>query len=291
MKKIIIIPFILISIVSKAQFYTSFNIGYSIPTNTEKYNIFSERTELNSTITNSVTTIDDISGKKYYKNEIKTFELIKGVFFSAGTGYLFKNKYRLSLNLNYFDNQSFNNFASDNNITYTTIFVNSSATSNYTCTSTYTSRNLSFSPNIGYNINYKKFSSEFFVGFNIDYFWSFIEINNNLKVFQLNTGEEPNSKSIYKMKSNYIDQANLNGGIVFMYKLSNHLQLALTGKFYYRINSTYNEDKYILYYSYRETNTTPIIDETEREINYYGAFYYKNIDLSIGVRYNFGGNK
>jgi len=56
-----------------------------------------------------------------------------------------------------------------------------------------------------------------------------------------------------------------------------------------RINSAHY-DKYILYYSYKETNTTPIIDETERKANYYSGFFYKNIDLSLGIRYNFAKN-
>lgn len=288
MKKIGFLILTLISLESNAQFFTQFNIGYSFPIQTDRTTIFSKKNTMPLQIYNYHTIEDKINDtliSKAYKNN---FTLIKGFYISMGGGYISKKNFRVSLNIDYFDNHSFNNINNDANIIENHEYIDSSLTRQDIYTTTFTCKTLTANPNIAYVLRNKRFSTEFFLGFNITTLWMFRDMVTN----SLITNSEGNNVAevVQKIKYKSTTLFNFNYGISLLYKLSDKMQLLFTSKFYYAQNSFYLPDKATFYYysidsswGQNETNTN------KYGINSYDGimYFYKTIDFTFGLRYIF----
>jgi len=295
MRKLIILMFAISTFVVNAQFYAQFNIGYSVPIQTDKRNIFSK----NNTLTpprmyNQHILHDKINDTTIYRTEDIRFEMIKGIFIDVEGGYILKNKIRFSLNFSYFDNHTLTSFNKNN--TKEVVEESNDSTNNWgeqysykKYVYNYTCQSLTVNPNIAYIVNYKKFSSEFFIGFTTTYLWFYK--NTYLNSFSENKYSSGKSYITIKDKYKPIKIFNINYGIQFLYKLTKSLNLSFNAKFHFAQNGFYLPNKKTrYYYSIESSWGQNEISEEEKEMDSYDSqfYFYKTIDLSLGIRYTFG---
>ena len=99
MKKLIIISLIIIAFVSNAQFYTEFNIGYSLPIQTDRATIFSKKNTFTpNRMYNKYTFEDEINDTILYNSQEIKFSMVQGISIGMTGGYILNKKFNFSIN-------------------------------------------------------------------------------------------------------------------------------------------------------------------------------------------------
>jgi hypothetical protein len=291
MKKYLILMVITIFvIVSKAQIYTQFDVGYSLP-------IY----EKNDTWT------DEIIGSREYSSHKKSinFSAFAGAKMNIKAGYLLKNKFQFEFGFSYFNNYKFQ--ISDKNRTiYDSLKTEPLGTPDpyYHLIEevSYSSKYYSFNPSIAYVASVNKFSFTFLVGTSFRYVTIYKDFNGEIKTNKSDlTFSTSNTYEYYSIINEYFP-SDLNivvyTGLGVSYNFTDRISMAFNIDFPLYSPEIILPDKKTKYYSkfevYENEELTYNIEETEEEEldnpdNF--SFNTKIINLSLGIRYTFTKNK
>ncbi len=269
---------IISSIYAKSQLYTQFNFGYSVP-------IYNDRKFHNLDYYNYITTNDtsSVTETNLFLTDDDYLKINNGYFFFNETGYLIKNKFSISLNTYYFDNnltKTSDKIRStyyqivDNNLIY-------SKTSRYN----YNSSQIRISPQISLHFKIKELQYIFSLG----YSFSSIKVYSSID-YKSTYGDS------YKKELTLYDEKKIKQSILisnsFLCRLTEKISINSTitlSPLYFNVGKTIQNS--IKGYKY-DVNTNQYIyyeDNVEKEVSgdVLDSYHYFSIGVSVGIRYTF----
>jgi len=290
-KYLIIISIIIFVIVSKAQVYTQFNIGYSIP-------IY----EKNDTWINTKIKAIGFDISDSHKKSIN-FSAFSGLSFNLKTGYILKNKFQFELGFSYFNNYKLQ-ISNNNKTTYDSLNTETLGTPDPYLHliegNSYFSKYYSINPSVAYIASIKKFSFTFLLGSSFQQTTIFKDFSGEIKTNKDDWigNSTSNTYEYYSIVKEYFP-SDLNiivhSGLGIAYNFANKISLIFNANFPLYSQDIILPNTKTKYYSnfeaFENGKLTYNKEETEEEVientdNY--SFNTKTISFSLGVRYTFG---
>lgn len=283
MKKLLLVPFLIITLSSYAQWFVETDIGYACSLNKE------------SDWYSNMSVVRDQNGNSEYNNIETEFTIAQSPFIMLRSGYEF-NRLEFSLGFIYYDQKSMGSLNKLNSYYINTkqwISVSDDQYVDRNESHTFYMRRYVLSPEIGYVIPFKSLTIQPYIGgvLQLIDMWEVQKEESKYYFEDIPPEQQPKDLSqVWEFKySPNTKVSNLFGirtGIKFSYYLNNIVSISLNCT-YSLSNNYFPEAKYRTKYIREQNDEVNISGVDERLISSIYDYNMNTLELSIGIRYYF----